>query len=184
MGYLIYFTEIEPNTKAKCNFCSQILSIRGGSIFTLSRHLKNKHLYAYSSRQTEKTSQRTVEEPPADGDSEDRGVVINETKKSQVQEDRPSASTIVCGPSRSTAVTATLLVATSSSASSSKQKCSLPIHHYFNKPMNSRRRDDINRLIIQLIVKEHLPFQIVESPHFLKFLNALNLEYQLPTRKL
>lgn len=37
-----YFEQI-PNSKAKCNFCSQILSYKGGSTYNLSRHLKSKH---------------------------------------------------------------------------------------------------------------------------------------------
>ncbi|CAH0560490.1 unnamed protein product [Brassicogethes aeneus] len=64
-----YFTEADENLKAKCNFCSQFLSIKGGFTFNLSRHLKNKHFHAYNSLK------ETAGDAPMEDDSPEARVV-------------------------------------------------------------------------------------------------------------
>jgi len=41
----------------------------------------------------------------------------------------------------------------------------------------------LNRLLVALICKEGLPFNLVESPHFKAFVNELDPRYVLPTRR-
>lgn len=39
----MHFKEIGDN-RAKCGFCSSVLSFKGGSVYNLARHLKTRHV--------------------------------------------------------------------------------------------------------------------------------------------
>ena len=49
--------------------------------------------------------------------------------------------------------------------------------------MSDRKHQELDFLLVQTIVKNYLPFQIVESSDFQKFLYKLNSTYKMPTRK-
>ncbi|KAF2896786.1 hypothetical protein ILUMI_09389 [Ignelater luminosus] len=127
------FFEQMPDNKAKCNFCSQILSFKGGSTYNLTRHLKNKHPHSVG----------------VESDTKENELILRMQKKQQ---------------------------ALLQDLTASKRRIHLQKKIF-------QFQDDINFQLMQTIVKNYLPFQIVESDYFKKFVNELNPGYQLPSRK-
>lgn len=57
------------------------------------------------------------------------------------------------------------------------------ISQYVTRPLTSVGKSKIDEFVLNFIVKEMLPFTIVESEHFKSLIFALNPVYKLPTRK-
>lgn len=57
-----HFTELE-NSKAKCGYCSKILSIAGGSFGNLSRHIKTVYSAVLISKVTVNSDENFVHDP-------------------------------------------------------------------------------------------------------------------------
>lgn len=65
-----HFSEVE-NNKAKCGYCSKILSIAGGSFGNLNRHIKTVHPAVLISRKKHMDIDDNVDDPL------DNGIFIN-----------------------------------------------------------------------------------------------------------
>nr|XP_049462644.1 E3 SUMO-protein ligase ZBED1-like [Anopheles coluzzii] len=59
----------------------------------------------------------------------------------------------------------------------------MSIQGYLKKPINSETKKVLDRMLLDLICKECLPFNLVESEIFKKFVYTLNPNYIMPTRK-
>ena len=57
------------------------------------------------------------------------------------------------------------------------------IYNYLHKPVSQDTKRQLDRMLLDFITKECLPFSIVESKEFQKFLHTLNPNYTLPSRK-
>ena len=60
-----------------------------------------------------------------------------------------------------------------------------PITDYFiqKKPLSARKSAELDRQLVKMISKEYQPFRLVEDVEFIKFVEMLNPNYSLPTRK-
>uniref|UniRef100_A0A182ND89 Uncharacterized protein n=1 Tax=Anopheles dirus TaxID=7168 RepID=A0A182ND89_9DIPT len=58
------------------------------------------------------------------------------------------------------------------------------IFNYIHKPINSETKRQLDRILLEFISKECLPFSVVESQSFKKFLHMLNPNYTVPSRKI
>ncbi|XP_049782800.1 uncharacterized protein LOC126184454, partial [Schistocerca cancellata] len=54
---------------------------------------------------------------------------------------------------------------------------------YFPKPLSKKRNQEIDFTLLQTVVKDYLPFNIVESKHFQSFVGKLKGAYRMPSRK-
>lgn len=161
-----YFEQI-PNSRAKCNFCSQILSYKGGSTYNLNRHLKTKHpssSVALVAKQTPGNSNNTLASASTSTLAEEETI-----SQSHGIKDIPSTSFSNIESKKN-----------DNSPPAKKQKT---IGNFFTKPVTNKKRDNINKLLVETIAKNFLPFYLVESLEFKCFVSELNTGYQLPCRK-
>lgn len=154
------------DSKAKCNFCSQILSYKGGSTYNLSRHLKSRHPSSscvLASKQAPVSSNNEITPPESEASSQfQENNAIPSTSFSTNDYDGNGSTKNHHQPR------------------TKKQKT---LGTFFTKPVTNKKRDDINRLLVTTIVKNFLPFYLVESQDFKSFVAELNSGYQLPCRK-
>lgn len=153
-----FFEEI-PNSRAKCNFCSQILSYKGGSTYNLGRHLKSKH----------PSSSSVLGSKKAPGPSNNTSADAETCSQSQKTDDMPSTSFST--------------IESPNNQDPPRTKIQKTMGTFLAKPVTNKKRDDINKLLITTIAKNFLAFNLVESPHFKRFVAELNSGYQLPCRK-
>ncbi|XP_036332815.1 zinc finger BED domain-containing protein 6-like [Rhagoletis pomonella] len=57
------------------------------------------------------------------------------------------------------------------------------ISQYFERPLPMTKQRNIDNQLVKMVVKEYQPLCIVEDPEFKRFINMLNPNYKLPTRK-
>lgn len=153
-----HFTETEVNTKAKCVYCNQLVSVSKNSTGNLLRHLK-KHPISTKRSQTEVLTH----ELPNKRD-----------KKELEQQGLPNAAPIFPN-------TYDTNQAAPSSGQTSQVRGTLA--SYLIKPLSSKKNKEIDKQLVAMITKEYHPFSIVEDPEFKKLVNVLCPSYQLPTRK-
>lgn len=159
------FEEIS-NIQAKCHFCSQILSHKGGSTYNLHRHLKSKHPASFSSLSTSKNNRKehgagecAVDDPSPIRPQEYSPVPSTSTNTNFAKSDSTDSASIV------------------------KKKEQKTLGAFFTKPVTNKKREDINKHLVNTIAKNFLSFYLVESDYFKAFVRELNPGYQLPTRK-
>lgn len=151
-----YFKE-NGNNKATCTFCSLQLSYKGGSTYNLTRHVKTKHPHVFASMGMEVQKNEDLErkmDPEQD---------VQPSTSSGSNNLNPAAVK-QCGPQQKT-LTSTV------------------IGSFFRKPISSRKKQELDKHLVETIVKDLLPFQIVESVTFKRFIYKLCPEYQMPSRK-
>lgn len=149
-----------PNSKAKCNFCSQLISYKGGSTFNLTRHLKSKHLSTFIVPSSVSPTRKNTS---ASACEEDTG--------------EPSTSTATLTQSHQAQ---NVINETEIGPPKKKQKT---IGTFFYKQMSNKKKNDINASLVKTIAKNYLSFRLVESDVFKEFVKELNPAYQLPCRK-
>nr|CAI5830783.1 unnamed protein product [Callosobruchus analis] len=160
------FSSVGEN-RAKCGFCSAILSTLGGSTGNLSRHMKNKHPFTplENYRQTPSLSHINL--------------AIHSTADSSCTSS--ALSEVYVGPSTSTVSDANEF------PKSKKQKTTITSMNFVQsvKPVGLNRAKLLDRQLVTMIrvVKEYQPFRIVEDTEFKKFVNMLCPGYSLPSRK-
>ena len=149
-----YYTDLS-NGKAKCNFCSKEISYKGGSTFNLIRHTHTAYpMVSLSARHLTPAEEENLDGP--------LGLPADESSASA-----PSSIPVSLSP---------CLVA-------KRPQPQDTITSYLSRPLSNRRVKDIDFSLLEAIVKNYLPFQIVESPSFRKYTGQLNNTYKLPTRK-
>lgn len=153
------FKVMEDN-KAKCKYCSQHVSVAGGSIGNLIRHLKTKH--PTLNLNNEKTDQVN-----------NKDVKINENVNDDDDDDTVSSSGSDIQGVTNSNITAT----------SNKTNTQLNITNFFVQSVALCKSKRFDAQLIKMIVKEYHPFSIVENSEFVKFVKLLCPGYSLPTRK-
>lgn len=147
----------EGRNEAQCNYCSQKLSTKSGSLGNLKRHMSNKHPTISLCIQRQLLTQT---ETPHDSDT----AVANETIS-----DVPTYSlTRANEPPRP--------------VPSSSQPA---ITNFIRKPPPTRRVEQIDQQVVAMVTKGHHSLRIVEEPQFRKLIEMVSTcpGYQLPTRK-
>ena len=71
----------------------------------------------------------------------------------------------------------------STSQESASRSNQTSIGSYVTKPLSNKRKKEIDFLLLETIVENYLPFQIVESAKLRQLISKLNSAYTLPTRK-
>ncbi|XP_064456888.1 zinc finger BED domain-containing protein 6-like [Ornithodoros turicata] len=168
---------------AKCNFCGNALSYRGGATANLWRHVRVKHPGASLLRSN-----------PVLGASQQQG--NDEVVDDPVEPSHPSPNESGARPSVPSGLSSLSLSAPSTSGQSAPPR-PLPvarghrwetqqqatISHYMNRPLTLSKTAKLDEQLVKLIVKEYHPFSLVEGEQFKQFVYALNPNYRLPTRK-
>lgn len=159
-----FFTERGVNQdQAKCNFCSKILSFKGGATGNLLRHLKLVHptvnTAGESSKNNNSQDERNIDDPStssAPGPS-----AVPENLRSENPKDPEPVGLLPAKRSKPQSV----------------------LTAFVRRPLTDRKTQEIHNSLVKLLVKNYLPIQLVESEHFRLFVNNLNNSYQVPSRK-
>lgn len=152
-----HYSQIDAN-KAKCGYCKQVISTKGGSNGNLSQHirLKHGHIPIYRSDKAKVTSQfvfsATIFADNLPSTSQQTVVVAQEDYSKPSVNKTPEQSSI-----------SEFLVCT--------------------KPVPISKSKKIDHQLIRMIVKEYQPFKIVEDVEFQNFVKLLCPGYNLPSRK-
>ncbi|XP_025423650.1 zinc finger BED domain-containing protein 1-like [Sipha flava] len=144
---------------AKCSYCSNSMSYKGGSTTNLSKHLKRKHIIQYESRKHPRINEmieQNVDEPSKQN-----------TPETNNDQNQPSTS-----------INAINVI----NKSRPIQK-SVDFYFINNKPLSVSKQKTIDEQLGVMISKEFQFFSLVENVEFKKFIYLLNLRYQLPSRK-
>lgn len=172
-----HFRETETGKKAKCLYCSHVLSFSAGSFGNLSRHIKAKHPTVAINRVVEQN------EPPA-----------SSTSTASISNVSTSAANSPTSRMDTDAIPGTSGL-TSDSAPPSESRRKNPqetrgliqekVTNYVkvSKPISALKWKQIDEQLTTMIVKEYQPFSVVEDEEFKKFVSMLNPHYKLPSRK-
>ncbi|CAG4973134.1 unnamed protein product [Parnassius apollo] len=161
-----HFDSTEPK-KAKCNYCSKILTLSCSSIGTLSRHMKKVH--------------PTVNIAPKRLESIDESEE-NSNKNVQVATTSSTISVVTTTTSsgtRPTVTTTNIISATKGKVAGTTVKDYIVV----KKPLPLIRTQQLDEQLIKMIAKGYHAFRLVEEKEFQKFVDMLNPSYKLPTRK-
>ncbi|KAJ8971547.1 hypothetical protein NQ317_003201 [Molorchus minor] len=161
--------EPRDNNKAKCSYCSQIISAAGGSTGNLARHMRTKHvgisIYGNNSPELTTNSTNTTNTDTVTADTPVAESTCNATGKdndNNGNQDKP-------GPS---------------SARTQVPKQSKMNDFIKNtKPVSIHKSKEFDKQLVRMIVKEYQPFRLVEDIEFIRFVNLLCPGYSLPSRK-
>lgn len=159
---------------AKCNFCSKKMSYKGGSTFNLNRHLKSQHP---SSSVVIASDQQRLSTNVAGGVWSDDNIPGTSSCSSTAEKEPNSVDSIPETRANQSFDTSSIVL-----PAQKKSKVST-ITQYMQKPVTNRKREELNKLLVIFLVKNYLPFQLVEDQHFKNFVLGLNSGYQFPARK-
>lgn len=159
-----FFTDL-GEYKAKCTICMKILSHKGAGPYNLTRHLKSAHPLVLSGIQEEPTALNN-------GASVATPVIPSTSKEGE--------SSSAC-PDGSIQLVQTTAIPNRCPIVYNRNKNQ--INGYFSKPLSVKKIETLNKMLLQMIVKNYLPFTIVESDSFKAFLQELSPSYIPPSRK-
>lgn len=162
-----YFKDIGEN-KAKCTICMKSLSFKGAGIYNLTRHLKSFHPLLLAGILGEHSSTISLPIP--------KTLTAPSTSQDTMAPPSASPEAIVDGS------TLTQPAQAMPTSALQRQKTN-QINAYFPKPISIKKSESINKLLLEMIVKNYLPFTLVESDAFKAFTHELCSSYSAPTRK-
>lgn len=157
--------------KAKCTYCLNKISVVGGSTSNLSRHMKAKHptVPLRDNRILDEAgASKNLDGGHAFSNSEDSEANIATTSRGKTNELIQKSSSIVAKKRE-----------TKEHCRSDNMKKYITI----TNPLPLFKSKIFDNQLIKVIVKEYLPFRIVESSEFKRFIAMLNPGYKLPCRK-
>lgn len=143
--------------KAKCNFCSNSFSFKGGSTANLTRHLKRKHPVQFESRKKNPRIETNDESP-----------------------DDPNEIETISESSQTNSSVQPHMIVQNTPKVIQRQA---PIDAYVSRPISITKSKKIDEQLGIMIAKEYQPFSLVENKEFIKFVSLLNQSYCLPSRK-
>lgn len=156
---------VVDSSKAKCGYCSSIISSKGGSTGNLSRHMRTKHGHIEIYRKKRQLS------------TSNSACVIDKT----VREGSATLG-IIDLPSTSDCNNIPPCPSTSNNNISVIQR-NQKITDFVIKPISRAKSKMLDHQLVRMIVKEYQPFKIVEEEEFKKFVHLLCPGYSLPCRK-
>lgn len=178
-----HFSTIDNTKKAKCRYCKSIISVSGGSVGNLSRHFKLKHPTVPLSRITVNVDQSSNPRPQ----SEPGRKVSSFSSPVSFNPSNPVIS--IPDTYVGEIINENLLSEPSTSNTpvpfkhNSTRQSTITSFIDIVKPVPIRKSILIDEQLVKMICKEFHPFSLVEDVEFQKFVNLLNPEYQLPSRK-
>lgn len=148
--------------KAKCLHCGKFSSIMNGSTGNMRRHLKSKH----SNIDITKSHPGNI-------------IITNQSNPTEISE--PEMQTV---HSEEVVTTSVELPCTNTATVKHIVDVSQqPVAYYIIESYDAQRGKDIDKQLIKFITKDLYPFTLVEEEEFVKFVNMLNPNYTVPSRK-
>lgn len=92
-------------------------------------------------------------------------------------------SIIVCEENTSVITTQANSVPVTSCSSRIISKTQTVLSDYLHKPISNKKSQELNFSLVNVLVKNYLPMQLVDSVHFRNFVHSLNSNYSVPSRK-
>lgn len=158
-----YFDDAGEHKK-KCTLCRNTLSVKGGGLFNLTRHMKTKH----------PTVATTIRETPG------LPPIVESVEPVSISRPNDNSQAVAPDPEPIPSTSRPSHVQT---ASLQTKKTDNSVRSYLQRPMTSKTIEMIHSDLLELVAKNYLPFTIVESPSFRKFVNKLHPGYPIPSRK-
>lgn len=143
------------DNQAKCGKCQTILKVNRSSSTNLIWHIRTRH-------------------PTIDLAPRPKAVCVPDPLVDNPDDPVPDPSPSIIQASTS---------ATPVPPASSVRPQQLAISNYFSWPVSATKRQLLDEQLIKVIFKEYQPFSLVEDVEFKKFVNMLNPNYALPSRK-
>lgn len=171
-----HFNKTEAN-RAVCKYCSSLLSIAGGSLGNLRRHLKNKHPTVPMERRGTIPSEGSSQTPSTSGES------IALPPPSRSRSPLVSVSALSSNFSISIPPSASAVSERPEYHRPSITQSSLTQFVHVIKPLPIQKSKVIDVQLLRMICKEYHPFSLVDDPEFKKFVSLLCPNYKLPSRK-
>ncbi|XP_037875893.1 E3 SUMO-protein ligase ZBED1 [Bombyx mori] len=160
-----HFEETAPK-KAKCVYCSRILTLSSSLIGSLSRHMKSVHPTV--NIKVERQGTLSVED-------------ISATSG------KPAVQEVTCGEtcSRPTFATNAMTVTTTTGTASTSRENMPSIKDYvvIKKPLPQHKLQQLDDQLVRMIAKGYHALRMLDEKEFRKFVEMLNPGYTLPTRK-
>ena len=124
-------------------------------------------------------------------DSEPEEITDQTSKRKKSSRSHISDAMETLNSSQATSDVFSASQASSTSASQASSRLSLNhkrlkqtrIEHLFHRQMNRDEQTNSNKLLLDLLVKNCLPFQVVDSPQFKAFCKSLNSGFRVPSRQ-
>lgn len=167
-----FFTELGEH-KAKCTICSKILSHKGAGPYNLTRHLKSFHPLVLTGIQEDRMALLNSNANINATDS----VAIPLAPAFQLVSTSQGESSTACSNESTQLVPAAAVPIRRPQVHANK------INEYFSKPLSLKKTEIVNKMLLEMIVKNYLPFTIVESDSFRTFIQELSPSYMPPSRK-
>uniref|UniRef100_A0A182N4Y4 BED-type domain-containing protein n=1 Tax=Anopheles dirus TaxID=7168 RepID=A0A182N4Y4_9DIPT len=162
---------------AKCRNCRMVYKYDTGTTANLKRHIGRCHRrYPYETQRSATSSPVSefgIEAEPASSEPESEPEAKPETKHS------PIAFTIEAEPaSESEAEDAKPTRSRQRTASAETEP-----EHFLRQPLTSETSDLLDQTLLDVLCKDSVPFDLLESENFKKFVHTLNPMYNLPAKK-
>lgn len=156
-----HFSKTSENT-AKCGYCTEAIRITGGSTGNLTRHLKRKHPTVPVQENASKSSR------------------ISQTCSTTSQSESTSTMSEISG-GNNLSEPGTSLAEPAILRKPSRQQSLFT--EFVSRPISISKSNKFDRQIVKLIVKQYLPFAIVESEELKELVKMMCPGYQMPSRK-
>lgn len=145
----------------------KLLSFKGAGPYNLTRHLKSYHPLVLAGISGNHSS--TISQP----------IPKTLATPSTSQDMSPSSASPGASVGRETMTQSVEPI----SISTLQRQKNNHINAYFPKPISIKKSEAINKLLLEMIVKNYLPFTLVENDAFKAFTHELCPSYSAPTRK-
>ena len=168
------FFNVVNESSAKCTFCSGTLSYKGGATANLTRHLKRKHPTSLLSLGPGPSTSATS--------ATDASTSSNDEIKDTDGDSTPYTTTASTSATKRTASNDNKLE-DNEDIPNTKKKCQSTLSNFTKRPLPLQTSKKLDEQLTIMIAAEYQPFSLVEDKQFRIFVNMLNPNYSLPSRK-
>lgn len=158
----LHFTDL-PGKIANCKLCKQSLSYKT-SITNLKRHLSLKHVTI---------QRRTDEAVPVELNNEN----VPRQSNLSSQDNAPDSSR------ESTPCSSSSILQDQNKSPPRKRSKQQSIEVFIPKKISATQKDHIDKLVMNMFIKDYQPFSMVEDEGFKSLMKVLAPNYTLPSRK-
>ncbi|XP_050538181.1 zinc finger BED domain-containing protein 4-like [Daktulosphaira vitifoliae] len=145
--------------KAKCSYCTNTFSYKGGSTANLLKHLKRKHIVQLEARKRKRVDfDQNVDEPDD----------ISTKQQQVISSDQPSTSS-------------NIYIYIYNISKNCPTHTS--VYSFINRPLSLSKQKLIDKQFGIMAAKEFELLSLVENIEFQRLINLLNPSYKLPSRK-
>lgn len=195
-----HFVEVEDGKNARCNHCGKTVVITNGSTGNMFRHIKLRH----PSLTVEKRSRpciianEMINAIPIEGKICSNNEAVTTTVMEVPHMNAADITKLSTSSETVTVINSTVLPKLSTASddvavinstvlpkfpSASVNLSQEPVSYYLIQSFDENKRQELDKQLLRIIVKNLISFSIVESQEFIRFVNMLNPTYVLPSRK-